>query len=50
MSKANITERHALSDADCSRAELIAMLERWYGKEFDDFVLLTMQKESQNER
>jgi len=32
-------------DADCSKAELVAMLEKWYGKDFDDFLLLTFLKE-----
>ena len=45
IKKKDITEELAQSDADCSRAELIAMLEKWYGKEFDDFVLLTLQRE-----
>jgi len=44
MNKALITEELAHSDADCSREELIAMLEKWYGKVFDDFVLLTLEK------
>ena len=46
IKKSQITEKLAHSDADCSKAELIAMLEKWYGKEFDDFVLLTLQQES----
>lgn len=45
MEKAHISEQLAYNDADCSRDELIAMLEKWYGKEFDDFVLLTLEKE-----
>ncbi|GAH84992.1 unnamed protein product [marine sediment metagenome] len=47
LKKKQITEKLARSDGDCSKAELIAMLEGWYGKEFDDFVLLTFQKESE---
>ena len=47
IAKKDITEELAQSDADCSKAELIAMLEKWYGKGFDDFVLLTLEKESQ---
>lgn len=45
LKKNEITEELAQSDADCSKAELIVMLEKWYGKEFDDFVLLTLEKE-----
>lgn len=45
MKKAHISEQLAQDDADCSKAELIAMLEKWYGKKFDDFVLLTLKKE-----
>lgn len=44
LRKTNITEDLAESDADCSREELIGMLEKWYGKEFNDFVLLTLAK------
>ena len=45
LRKKNITERLARSDADCTKAELVAMLEKWYGKDFDDFLLLTFMKE-----
>ena len=44
LKKSQITEELALSDAECSRAELIAMLEKWYGKEFDDFILITLKR------
>ena len=44
ISKDMITEELARHDADCSRDELIAMLEGWYGKSFDDFVLLTLER------
>lgn len=44
MEKAHISEQLAQNDADCSKEELIAMLEKWYGKKFDDFVLLTLEK------
>ena len=44
ISKDMITEELARNDADCSRDELISMLEKWYGKSFDDFVLLTLEK------
>jgi len=42
--KDQITEELAQSDADCSREELISMLEKWYGKRFDDFILLRLRK------
>ena len=45
LNKNSITEKIAQEDADCSKAELIAMLEKWYGKQFDDFILLTLAKE-----
>ena len=45
IKKKQITEKLAYSDADCSKAELITMLEKWYGKKFDDFLLLTFMKE-----
>lgn len=45
MEKAHISEQLAQNDADCSRAKLIDMLEKWHGKKFDDFVLLTLEKE-----
>lgn len=43
IQKKDITEEIAYKDADCSKAELIVMLEKWYGKEFDDFVLITLR-------
>ena len=46
IKKKQFTEKLARSDADCSKAELIAMLEKWYGKEFDDFLLITFMKEA----
>lgn len=46
LKKKQITEKLAHSDADCSKTELIAMLEKWYGKKFDDFLLLTLKKEA----
>lgn len=45
LKKSQITEKLARSDADCTKAELVAMLEKWYGKEFDDFLLLTFLRE-----
>ena len=47
MAKNEITGSLARYDADCSKAELIAMLEKWYGKEFDDFLLLTFKREGE---
>ena len=44
LKKAEITEELAQSDADCSRVELIKKLDGWYGKDFDDFVLLTLER------
>ncbi len=44
IDKNYITEQLAQNDADCSRAELIAMLEGWYGKKCDDYVLLILEK------
>jgi len=46
IAKKDITEELSHSDADCTREELITMLESWYGKGFDNFVLLTLQKEA----
>lgn len=45
LKKKQITEKLARSDADCSKTELIAMLEKWYGKDYDDFLLLTFKRE-----
>lgn len=42
--KVRMTEELARSDADCSRSELIAMLDKWYGKDYDDFVLINLMK------
>jgi len=47
IKKIDITEKLAWNDADCCRSDLVAMLENWYGKAFDDYVLLTLKKESQ---
>ena len=44
IKKVDITESLARFDADCGRDELIAMLEGWYGLDFNDFVLLTFWK------
>jgi len=44
IGKGQISEELAQSDADCSKEELIAMLERWYGREFNDFVLFSLKR------
>ena len=40
LRKEDITEELANKDADCSKQELINMLEKWYGKKYDNYVLL----------
>jgi len=44
ISKSEIDDSLARSDADMSAVDLILLLDRWYGKTFDDFVLLTLKK------
>ena len=44
ISKFEINDSLARNDADMSAVELILLLDRWYGKTFDDFVLLTLEK------
>ena len=44
ITKDDITEELALKDADCTRKDLIALLERWYGPDYDDFILIFMYK------
>jgi len=44
ISKLKINDSLARSDADMSAVDLILLLDRWYGKTFDDFVLLTLEK------
>ena len=44
LMKADITERFAQVDADCSRDMLIKQLEKWYGKHYDDFVKLKLER------
>ena len=46
IKKEDITEDLSIRDADCSKSELIGMLEKWYGKKFNDFVLIEMIRES----
>lgn len=40
--KADISDSLALVDADISAENLRKMLERWYGKKYDDFVLMRL--------
>jgi len=42
--KDDIDEHLARIDADCSREELLEMLERWYGPDFDNYLLLILVK------
>lgn len=44
ISKFKIDETLARNDADMSAVELVALLDKWYGQTFDDFVLLTLEK------
>jgi len=44
IKKNDITELMAVRDANCSRADLIKMLERWYGTQYDNFILITLGK------
>jgi len=46
ITKKEITDEFALPDADCTAVELIKMLEKWYGKTYDDFVILRLERES----
>jgi len=40
--KEEITSDLAQADAECTREELVRMLEGWYGPVFDDYVLITL--------
>jgi hypothetical protein len=44
IKKNNITFTMAQRDADCSANELIEKLEAWYGKTYNDFILITFMK------
>lgn len=44
ITKDDITEDLAQRDADCSRRELIDLLEKWYGKDHDDFILIFLYR------
>ena len=48
ISKEKITDVIARFDADCSKEELVKMLENWYGKNYNDFVIIGLRKECQN--
>ncbi len=45
ISKFEINDQLAQSDADMDAEGLIALLEKFYGKTFDDFVLLTLERQ-----
>ena len=42
IKKIEITDDLAFADADMTKDGLIRLLEGWYGKEFDDYVLITL--------
>ncbi|GAI93600.1 unnamed protein product, partial [marine sediment metagenome] len=44
ISKFEIDDSLSQSDADMSAVDLIILLDKWYGKTFDDFVLLTLER------
>ena len=44
LTKQGITDELAMSDADCSREELIEILNRWYGKKHNDYVLIHLER------
>ena len=44
MKKKDITEEFARYDAEMSREDMIALLGKWYGKSFDDFVTIVLIK------
>ena len=45
IGKEDITDFVALYDADCFHSlELIELLEKWYGRDFNDFVLITLER------
>ena len=47
IKKADIDDKLAMSDADMTRDELIKMLEKWYGKEYDDFILIKLARKKE---
>lgn len=42
IKKKDITEELAQVDADCSKRKLVEKLEKWYGRKYDDFALITL--------
>lgn len=42
INKSEITDELALDDADCTVNDLRNKLETWYGKQYDDFILLRL--------
>jgi len=42
IKKKEITNDLAKIDADTTKEGLIHMLEKWYGKKFDDYILITL--------
>ena len=42
LKKSDITDELALTDADMTADELRSMLESWYGRQYDDFVLIKL--------
>ena len=42
IKKEEITDDLASVDAEVSKERLIMMLENWYGKDFDDYILITL--------
>jgi len=46
LKKSEISDGLARKDANCTRIELLKILEKWYGKEFDDFEILYLRREA----
>lgn len=46
ITKKQMTDTISHLDAECSREYLLSMLERWYGKNADEYILLTLGKRS----
>jgi len=46
ITKADINDSIALADADMSAENLRKMLEKWYGKKYDNFVLMRLVREN----
>ena len=45
IKKEDITDMMAKYDAETDRNGLISMLEGWYGKTFNDYILITLKSE-----